>query len=312
MKHVKIRQGVWETNSSSSHSLSIANAKKPFIMDTSLLPDQNGIVFLTGGEFGWNWNKFNDAETKANYLAVFCLDSPDLKKRLTSVIQKQTGCKEVVFKFGKDHSDANWSYIDHQAIEDGTPQGAFKTDAKLRNFIFNRNSWLFTGNDNSTPASDFHDVPVFDTNKVINPVYTFEVVVDGLAPHSVKFKKKPTKRDVEEAVRFILGHAEYIGHPNSDRGFFNNDSDIVSRMMRGDDNVYELGYSFKGEFFDHKNGKVALGRRHLSTIAQQIYNAENKGEERDYNKLQAIESRLIKSGDNRYVRYVDFKVKPVV
>ena len=38
-----IRKGVFETNSSSSHSISLVTEDKQFVLDT-LYPDQNGIV----------------------------------------------------------------------------------------------------------------------------------------------------------------------------------------------------------------------------------------------------------------------------
>ena len=43
MKKKLIRTGVYETNSSSSHSLSIANETKEFVLDT-IYPDQDGIL----------------------------------------------------------------------------------------------------------------------------------------------------------------------------------------------------------------------------------------------------------------------------
>lgn len=42
-----IRRGVFETNSSSSHSISIASEDKEFVMDT-IYPDQNGVVRIVG------------------------------------------------------------------------------------------------------------------------------------------------------------------------------------------------------------------------------------------------------------------------
>ena len=64
-----IRVGVWETNSSSSHSLSLGSSQsKDFVLDT-IYPDEEGKIYINGGEFGWEWNKFNDSMTKANYAA---------------------------------------------------------------------------------------------------------------------------------------------------------------------------------------------------------------------------------------------------
>ena len=47
MKKKLIRSGVFETNSSSSHSVSVANETKEFVLDT-IYPDQDGIIELRG------------------------------------------------------------------------------------------------------------------------------------------------------------------------------------------------------------------------------------------------------------------------
>ena len=70
----QIRQDTFETNSSSSHSITISN-KGHF--DANALPiveyykGAKNCVVLTGGEFGWGYEEFDDALTKANYLATF-------------------------------------------------------------------------------------------------------------------------------------------------------------------------------------------------------------------------------------------------
>lgn len=314
VKHVKIRKGVWETNSSSSHSLSIADDSKPFIMDTSLLPDQHGKIRLTGGEFGWEWAKYNDAETKANYLAVFCADQDDFKERLINVIKQQTGCTEVDFLFSKDYTKSNWSYIDHQALEDATPNGAFETDETLRNFIFNRNSWLFTGNDNSSPANDFHDVPVFEQNRVVMPEYKYELFVDGLEKRSVKFKHEPTYKEIEDAINHLVSGVEYIGNINADGGHFDQDGGIHAQILRsGMDNVFTIDYNVNIIDFDKKT--FGMKKRDLYNEALGIYDRDFKGSipwnKGGYERVRAIESELIASDDVRYVRHIGYKIVPL-
>ena len=124
-----IRNGVFETNSSSAHSISIADDTKEFVFDT-LYPDENGSIIINGDEFGRDWFKYNDARTKASYAAL----SLGLHSVLIDVIKEQTGALEVGLKVDE-------GYIDHQSY------GLIPTNKeKLRNFIFNKNSWLFGGN----------------------------------------------------------------------------------------------------------------------------------------------------------------------
>ena len=122
----KIRKNTFETNSSSCHSISLAGDDKQFVFDT-MLPDQFGVVTINGGEFGWEWIKFNDVETKASYAATDFQNSEANLEMLREVIQEQTGCETVEFAFGE------YSYIDHESVGH-VPRN--KVD--LRNFLFNK------------------------------------------------------------------------------------------------------------------------------------------------------------------------------
>ena len=151
MKKKLIRYGVFETNSSSCHSISIDENNKNFIA-SDLYVDTNGYVTLTGGEFGWEQKEYFDALTKANYCAQdiygydWSSDSYSLdeykKNMLIDVIKEQTGCDDVVF----DLDSLRGGYIDHESH--GTSYEAFQNKETLRNFIFNSNSYLETDNDN--------------------------------------------------------------------------------------------------------------------------------------------------------------------
>jgi hypothetical protein len=62
-----IRHGVFETNSSSSHSISISHDVRKY---QTLFPDEDGAYIFDGGEFGWGYDSYTDADTKANYVAT--------------------------------------------------------------------------------------------------------------------------------------------------------------------------------------------------------------------------------------------------
>lgn len=146
-----VRQSVFETNSSSTHSITIN--EKSVLMD-SITPNQDGVIVLNGGEFGWTFDKFDDPLTKANYCAIDVKNDPDKTQMLKDVLTEQTGA-EIVIKISDDYDDINHSYIDHQS--EGTSNLAFESKEKLKNFIFNRKSILFTGNDNSSPPPNFYN-----------------------------------------------------------------------------------------------------------------------------------------------------------
>lgn len=157
-----IRENVFETNSSSSHSVSICSDKN-FILDT-ILPDQNGIISVSKRDFGWEIKKYNDAYTKLQYAYTDGV-SKDLLKE---ILIEQTGCVDVIF-------NENDGYIDHSS------KGTSPTiKEELRNFIFSKNSWLFTANDNSVPPNDFYTVEHYTEEGVVQPNYKYELVIPGI------------------------------------------------------------------------------------------------------------------------------------
>jgi pyruvate-formate lyase-activating enzyme len=153
------RHGVFETNSSSSHSIAISYKGDPdarsmpvvdFFEDRAGQAHTNCIV-LTGGEFGWGPEIYNDAFTKACYAGVYTLGRRDradeLRAMLDKVLKDVTGATEIVHDYNTDDwNSPNHSYIDHQS--NGVGSDAFGSEEDLKAFIFNRGSTLVIDNDN--------------------------------------------------------------------------------------------------------------------------------------------------------------------
>lgn len=139
-----IRPLMFESNSSSSHSICIENAPKSY---NTIELDEDGNVVLTGGEFGWEVRSYSGPLTKANYCAIDeCSEEGFKRDMLIEVIKKHTGAKDVIFNFNTDYKGPNYSYIDHQSR--GTSSDAFESEQTLKNFIFGKGSVLYTDNDN--------------------------------------------------------------------------------------------------------------------------------------------------------------------
>lgn len=179
MKNTIIRQGAFETNSSSSHSIAID--ADTFVLDTSLIPDDTGTITIYGQDFGWEWARYNDARTKMEY--AFADQGRDEKKMnmLIEVIKEQTGALDVIVP---TPTKTEWGLsfpgsIDHQST--GNASVAFETKEMLRHFIFNTNSVVFTGNDNGSAPRNFY---IINTEKAV-----FRVEVEG-------FEKQPIFSDV--------------------------------------------------------------------------------------------------------------------
>lgn len=141
-----IRKCVFETNSSSSHSLTISKGdlvKQPFRPDMM----RQGTIDVMVGEYGWEYYRYYTPLEKIRYLLTQIsngkpaeLDSEDDRlKQLRRVVMDFTGCElQIVDSEG---------YVDHDS--EGVGMELFESDGKLKDFLFSENSYIETSNDNS-------------------------------------------------------------------------------------------------------------------------------------------------------------------
>ena len=226
-----IRNGVFETNSSSAHSVSVDMYNKQFVMDT-IYPNQNGVVFIEGGEFGWDWFKSNDADFKASYAAQQFSNDDSKLDLLKEVIMEQTGATDVMFKTD--------GYVDHDSY--GILEGGKEW---LRNFIFNKNSWVFGGNDNERPDPTIYNVPEFKDGKMIVPEYKYELKVDGL-DKTTKYINKPTEEELNDGIESIVGRSLLTKD-----GHFITDDSIHWQITRPR-NFYEMSWRIEQDYSKNK------------------------------------------------------------
>lgn len=151
----QIRRSVFETNSSSTHSVVVSAGE--FIPD--MLSVVDGVCEIHSGEFGWGYDRFRDASAKAAYCLTWLKSGMDptgeKEAMLINVVKRVTGAREVRFvpeftpetKREGDYYD--WGYIDHQSLENGGPGAeAFASEGYLERFIFHPKSILIIDNDN--------------------------------------------------------------------------------------------------------------------------------------------------------------------
>lgn len=159
---VKIRNGMPETNSSSTHSLIINMEKldsKEEILEKLSPHIKDGVLEVDPSEFGWEVEKYNDPYTKIQYVvAQICSRYFEYSKtavskelaKLSWLLKKTLGLKKVIIKLGED---LLWPSVDHQSTN--LRNEILETDETLMKFIFNCDSWLFTSNDNGEILGDF-------------------------------------------------------------------------------------------------------------------------------------------------------------
>lgn len=139
----KIRNNVFETNSSSTHSITICY---DFPIDDTIELNEDSNVILNGGKFGWGYDCHSDALTKANYCAIDQMDNDDNIGMLKDVIKEVTKCNNVIINICNDWNDSCYSCIDHQSR--GESDQAFESKGSLAQFIFCSYSELEIDNDN--------------------------------------------------------------------------------------------------------------------------------------------------------------------
>lgn len=137
----KVRNSVFETNSSSTHSINIDKSG----LRNSTLAISDGVCRIFGGEFGWEVENYCDASSKAAYCYTYAAGNyggkgkPELLEMLKEAIEEHTGAKV-------EFMESEHVYIDHQSDYICAP--AFADKETLKQFIFCSGSQLHTDNDN--------------------------------------------------------------------------------------------------------------------------------------------------------------------
>lgn len=145
-----IRQGVYETNSSSTHTICIS--KK--CINPSTFPDH---VTFKHGEFGWEFNIYTELESKASYLyqsICDCNDENDRENKLSKISQ-------ILGEYGiscdfEQNKDPEFydGYIDHAYDTVDFCHAVLNNREKLLQFLFG-DSFIVTGNDNDDAYDEY-------------------------------------------------------------------------------------------------------------------------------------------------------------
>lgn len=168
-----IRRSVFETNSSSVHSVSISNND---LQDSHLTVNDDGYIEVDPGEFGWGVESFTDQTTKLEYLVMMAMETEG--KECTSIeefyqtegfqhinreIACYCNCKGIIVPelkiekhtYKTDKGEERFyinheGYIDHQSCENYGSLKEFLDDYRTTviEFVFNPGAILHISNDN--------------------------------------------------------------------------------------------------------------------------------------------------------------------
>ena len=168
---VNKRSGIFETNSSSSHSISLAKGGDTPLKST-LYINGNNEIHIMADEFGWGEDIHNDAETKLSYLVTWIFYRVDYEQ-ITKLCDEGSNAEgyvgllsgEIAFFWDKlkniikeftgatlhlDTSEGNYAVlgsIDHQSY-DVAADLLKGSDKEIIEFIFNPASTLVIDHDN--------------------------------------------------------------------------------------------------------------------------------------------------------------------
>lgn len=151
----QVRSSVFETNSSSTHSITIGNGPKVF-------PGVRDPLVVETGEFGWEIEKYTSFIDKAIYAftyAIYCFDSLKSTYELELLNEVLEDYLQITILYMDDLGDTYlldeildgdgqfyYGYIDHQSRDDVSE--IFESKEVLENFLFCEDSYFETDNDN--------------------------------------------------------------------------------------------------------------------------------------------------------------------
>ena len=174
-----IRRGVFETNSSSTHSVTI----REDIPSPALKVEDDNKVHAEFDEFGWEWEHYFTAKSKLSYALTMVVET-ECKRRedntipnffetegfkaINDLIKEKCKCDGVtvdseikVVRHMREDGEYTYidhdGYIDHQSCEDYNSLQDFLDTygVTLEQFIFDEHVILNTGNDNDGPDVDY-------------------------------------------------------------------------------------------------------------------------------------------------------------
>lgn len=150
----QIRKGVFETNSSSTHSICIAKNVELTIAES---------LHFEFGEFGWEYDTLHSVRQKASYLYTGLIGN-NRKEDADRIIELlrdrgiEVTAEEPTYKkySSGDMYVTNGGYVDHSYNLQDFLDAVCKDEDKLMNYLFSDLSYIITGNDNAEDDVDIN------------------------------------------------------------------------------------------------------------------------------------------------------------
>lgn len=136
----KIRKGLFETNSSSIHCITIGNNGEDYRENLPTL------VEFYVSEFGWEHDVYHDTQSKADYLYTL-IRYNKMDESYVEMIRKTLEKYGIETYFQKEYK-YTFYYVDHGSDAMDLVQKLCADEELLMNYLFSEGSVIETGNDN--------------------------------------------------------------------------------------------------------------------------------------------------------------------
>lgn len=156
---IAIRRGVFETNSSSTHSISIQNNR----IDPSLIKS----LILDKSDFGWRKDEYTDAQSRMTYLNTYIeeyapKEQQDKFHKMLESISQTYGVEFLVSKNSEE------GYIDHAELKEFA-EYVLSSEDKLLQYLYGKDSCIRTSSDCEDDYWEF--VEKDENNKAVTVFY---------------------------------------------------------------------------------------------------------------------------------------------
>lgn len=241
---IQVRDRVFETNSSSTHSLTIVPDE---ILRFGFSPQtlRGGVIPVIPKSYGWEWHRYYRPENKLAYLLTqanhgsFDVDAaPDLARRLRAkndriafildTVERATSCLVSI------EAPAGTSRIEASVSDSyGVGLEVMHDPQALLGFLFSENSFVQTGNDNEGPGefinTDYDEFETFDPRRYPTSEIGPEIVTMATDMHHDGISLSHPGREpivweehgfvLENRIRYLLDGSTVVGGRLSGREF---------------------------------------------------------------------------------------------
>lgn len=160
---IKKRKKIWESNSSSMHSVSISKSDSK----GSLYPNDDGYVEVNSGEYGWGYEVLSTPREKLEYLVMMELEGTsatneeefiesDGFKEIEDTVKEIVDCKGIILEGFRmrmeSYGEHSWldheGYIDHQSQCGSAKAFLEEYGLSIEEFLTNDGISVIIDNDN--------------------------------------------------------------------------------------------------------------------------------------------------------------------